>query len=85
MGSILHIASQFDTERTHLHPRAVFGKIRRGEPVPVGEPGERRWALSHAITIVQGEERDDGADYSIGALVTSGADATSSGSSPADQ
>jgi hypothetical protein len=72
MGSILHIASQFDTERTYLHPRAVFDRIRRGEPVPLGELGERRWVLSHAITIVQGEEQDDVTDYSLSALVTGG-------------
>lgn len=68
MGSILHIASQFDTERTHLRPQAVFERIRRGEPVPLGEPGERRWALSHAITVVQSEEPDDGAGCSISAV-----------------
>jgi hypothetical protein len=72
MGSILHIASQFDTERTYLHPKAVFDRIRRGEPVPLGELGERRWALSHAITIVQGEEEDDATDVSISALLTGG-------------
>jgi hypothetical protein len=70
MGSILHITGQFDTAHTYLHPRAVFDRIRRGEPVPLGEPGERRWALSYAITIVQGEEDDDGTDYSISALLT---------------
>ena len=45
MGSILHIASQLNTERTYLHPQAVFHKIRRGEPVPLGEEGARKWAV----------------------------------------
>jgi hypothetical protein len=70
MGSILHITGQFDTERTYLHPQAVFDRIRRGEPIPLGELGERRWALSYAITIVQGEQSDYGTDASIRALFT---------------
>ena len=59
MGSILHITSQLNTERTYLHPRAVFDKIERGEPVPLGEPGEHRWAVPNAITLVEKEGRDD--------------------------
>lgn len=59
MGSILHITSQLNTERTYLHPQAVFYKIRRGEPVPLGEEGERKWAVPDAITIVQEDETSD--------------------------
>ena len=59
MGSILHITSQLNTERTYLHPQAVFHKIRRGEPVPLGEQGERKWAVPDAITIVQEDETND--------------------------
>ena len=60
MGSIVHITGQLNTERTYLHPQAVFYKIERGEPVPLGEPGERKWTLPHAITIVEMEDaRDD--------------------------
>jgi hypothetical protein len=61
MGSILHIASQLSTERTYLHPEGVFQKIRRREPVPLGEPGEQRWALPTAITLVEKEGRDEDA------------------------
>jgi hypothetical protein len=56
MGSILHISSQLDVERSYLHPRAVFRLIERGEPVPLGELGDRRWAVAHAITIVESDE-----------------------------
>ena len=60
MGSIVHITGQLNTERTYLHPQAVFHKIERGEPVPLGEPGERKWTLPHAITIVEMDDaRDD--------------------------
>jgi hypothetical protein len=60
MGSILHIASQLNPERTHLHPHAVFRLIERSEPVPLGERGERKWAVASAITLVeQDDERDD--------------------------
>ena len=45
MGSIVHITGQLNTERTYLHPQAVFYKIERGEPVPLGEPDERKWTL----------------------------------------
>jgi hypothetical protein len=61
VGSVLYVASQFDTERTYLHPQAVFHKIKRGEPVPLGEEGDRKWAVPHAITMVQQDEADD--DY----------------------
>ena len=60
MGSLLHIVSQLNPERSYLHPQAVFWKIERGEPVPLGEEGEHRWAVAHAITMVQEDERDDG-------------------------
>jgi hypothetical protein len=56
MGSILHITSQLNTERTYLHPQAVFSKIERGEPVPLGEEDERKWAVPEAITIVEEED-----------------------------
>jgi hypothetical protein len=59
VGSILHITSQLNTERTYLHPQAVFYKIKRGEPVPLGEEGEHKWAAPQAITIVQEDEGDD--------------------------
>jgi hypothetical protein len=59
MGSILYISSQLNTERTYLHPQAVFDKIKRGEPVPLGEHGEHKWAVADAITIVQEDETDE--------------------------
>jgi hypothetical protein len=59
MGCILHITSQLNTERTYLHPQAVFHKIQRGEPVPLGGPDEQRWAVPQAITMV---ESDAGCD-----------------------
>ena len=60
MGSILHITSQLNTERTYLHPQAVFHKIQRGQPVPLGDPGEQRWAVPQAITVVESDaQRDD--------------------------
>jgi hypothetical protein len=60
MGSILHITSQLNPERTYLHPDAVFHLIERGEPVTLGEDGDQRWAVPHAITIVEkAENRDD--------------------------
>ena len=58
MGSILHITSQLNTERTYLHPQAVFSKIERGELVPLGEEDERKWAVPEAITIVEDEDGD---------------------------
>ncbi len=60
MGSILYITSQLNPERSYLHPHAVFRKIERGEPVPLGEHGERKWAVPHAITMVQQDEHGDG-------------------------
>jgi hypothetical protein len=61
MGSIVHIKSQLNTERTYLRPYAVFRLIERGEPVPLGDPGEHRWAIPSAITVVEKEDdRDDG-------------------------
>lgn len=74
MGSILHITSQFDTERTHLHPQAVFHKIERGEPVPLGELGERRWAVPCAITIVQGEEDGERPEDPMSVLFAGGSE-----------
>lgn len=59
MASILHIASQLNTEWTYLHPQAVFHKIKCGEPVPLGEQGEHKWAVPHAITIVQEDDTED--------------------------
>jgi hypothetical protein len=59
MGSILNITSQLNTERTYLHPQAVFHKIERGEPIPLGAPGEQKWAVPHAITLVQEDDDDD--------------------------
>lgn len=59
MGSILHIRSQLNTERTYLKPQAVFYKINRGEPVPLGDEGEHKWAVPQAITIVQEDDVDD--------------------------
>jgi hypothetical protein len=41
MRSIVHITGQLNTECTYQHPQAVFHKIERGEPVPLGEPDER--------------------------------------------
>lgn len=58
MGSILHITSQLNPERTYLHPQAVFYRIERGEPVPLGEEDERKWAVPQAITIVEEEDQD---------------------------
>ena len=58
MGSILHITSQLNTERTYLHPQAVFYRIEPGEPVPLGEEDERKWAVAQAITIVEEEDED---------------------------
>lgn len=59
MGSILHITSQLNTEQTYLHPQAVFDKIKRGEPVPLGEEGEHKWAVPQAITLVEEDEAAD--------------------------
>ena len=60
MGSILHITGQLNTERTYLYPQAVFHKIQQGEPVPLGEHGDQKWTVPHAITIVEMEaSRDD--------------------------
>ena len=59
MGSLLHIISQLNPERSYLHPQAVFRKIERGEPVPLGEDGQRKWAVPHAITMVQEDDRGD--------------------------
>lgn len=59
MGSIVHITGQLETERTYLHPHAVFYKIERGKPVPLGDPGEQRWAVPSAITLVEEEGCDE--------------------------
>jgi hypothetical protein len=59
MGSILHITSHLNAERTYLTPEAVFHRIERGEPVPLGEPSEQRWAVPHAITVVERDEEPD--------------------------
>jgi hypothetical protein len=59
MGSILHITSQLNSERTYLHPEAVFNLIERGEAVPLGELGEQKWAVPHAITIVENDDEHD--------------------------
>jgi hypothetical protein len=56
MGAIVHIASQLNTERTYLDPHAVFHKIKLGEPVPLGEPGDEKWAVSSAITLVETDD-----------------------------
>ncbi len=53
MASILHITRQLNTERTFLDPAAVFHKIERGERVPLGKPGDQKWAVPHAITVVE--------------------------------
>jgi hypothetical protein len=68
MGSILHITSQLNTERTYLHPQAVFQKISRGEPIPLGDEGEHKWAVPQAITIVQEDEGDDDYPWPLGSL-----------------
>ncbi|HJS92947.1 MAG TPA: hypothetical protein VJ741_01695 [Solirubrobacteraceae bacterium] len=60
MGSLLHIVSQLNPERSYLHPQAVFRLIERGEPVPLGEDGERKWAVPQAITMIEEVERGDG-------------------------
>lgn len=49
----------------------MFDKIARGEPVALGERGERKWAVPHAITIVQGEDHES-TDYPIDALFVDG-------------
>ena len=59
MGSILHITSQLNPEWSYLHPQAVFHKIKSGEPIPLGDEGEHKWAVPQAITIVQEDESDD--------------------------
>jgi hypothetical protein len=60
MGSLLHIVSQLNPERSYLQPQAVFRKIERGEPVPLGEHDDRRWAVPHAITMIEEDDRVDG-------------------------
>jgi hypothetical protein len=59
MGSVLHITSQLNTERTYLPPPAVFQKIELGQPVPLGRPGEQKWALANAITLVEKDDEGD--------------------------
>jgi hypothetical protein len=59
MGSILHIRSQQNAVRTYLHPQAVFDKIERGEPVPLGAEGEQKWAVPEAITIVEEDDQEE--------------------------
>lgn len=59
MGSILHITGQLNAEWTHLHPQAVFYKIERGEPIPLGHEGEHKWAVPQAVTIVEEVQGDD--------------------------
>jgi hypothetical protein len=60
MGSLLHIASQLNPERSYLHPQAVFRKIEQGEPVPLGEEGDQKWVVPHAITMIQEDDPGDG-------------------------
>jgi hypothetical protein len=60
MGSLLHIVSQLNPERSYLHPQAVFRMIQRGEPVPLGEDGDRKWAVANAITMIEADDRGDG-------------------------
>jgi hypothetical protein len=64
MGSLVHIVSQLSPERSYLQPQAVFRKIERGEPVPLGEDDGRKWAVPHAITMIEENDRDDGHDAS---------------------
>jgi len=59
MGSRLHIVSQLNPERSYLHPQAVFRMIERGEPVPLGEDGDRKWAVPNAITMIEEDDRGD--------------------------
>jgi hypothetical protein len=59
MASLLHIVSQLNPERSYLHPQAVFRLIERGEPVPLGEDGDRKWAVPQAITMIEEVERGD--------------------------
>ena len=59
MGSILHITSQLNPEWSYLHPQAIFHKIKAGEPIPLGDEGEHKWAVPQAITIVQEDKSDD--------------------------
>jgi hypothetical protein len=62
MGSLVHIVSQLNPERSYLHPQAVFRKIELGEPVPLGDDGDRKWAVPHAITMIEEDDRGDGHD-----------------------
>jgi hypothetical protein len=57
--------SQLNPERTYLHPQVVFRMIAQGEPVPLGEGGEQRWAVPNAITMVEEDDRDDGHGTSL--------------------
>jgi hypothetical protein len=59
MGSILHITSQLNPERTYLHPQAVFNLIERGKAVPLGVLGEQKWAVPQAITIIENDDEHD--------------------------
>jgi hypothetical protein len=63
MGSLVYIVSQLNPERSYLHPQAVFRMIERGEPVPLGENGDRKWALANAITMIEEDDRGDAQAY----------------------
>jgi hypothetical protein len=60
MGSLVHIVSQLNPERSYLHPQVVFRMIAQGEPVPLGEDGDQRWAVPSAITMVEEDDPGDG-------------------------
>ena len=60
MASLVHIVSQLNPERSYLHPGAIFRMIERGEPVPLGEDGDQKWAVPNAITMIEEDDRGDG-------------------------